>query len=419
MARVVGSRYGIVRRCIEFPGGDGLPRIHTWVAQGPRRIPGWSFRDPPDGTGVSADTDLARLASVAEAVERYSSMAPLDPALVVRASFAELGASAVAPRAFARMSSVQHARFPKVKPFTDDKVVDWCWAFSLTRGVPVRVPAALVYFSSGGSPPNDFSAEMVSSGFACHVSLPHAALTGLCEVLERDALSVAWHNRLPLTPLLADASVEELAAEALGGCGVRLSLFRVPTDSPFPVVLALARSDERTPHAVVGIACRSDPIAAAVKALCEVCQILPRFRVRPPTPPARLRELADHASFYATAEGARLLDRHLVVAAGAAHPLESLATVGVGSAPHDLAAGVAALERVGLEVLVVEVTTPDVAQAGFCVLRVLVPGTLDMCADPRFPQLGTPRLYELPVRLGLHRRPVPESRLNRLPIPLA
>lgn len=417
--RVVGKKYGIVRRCIELPWSNGMPQVHAMVAQGALRIPGWWFRDPPTGTGISTDPGLARLAAIAEAVERYCSMAPPDPRGVRRASFRDLGTEATDPNAFARLSLRQYRRFSKLDPLTEDKVVDWCWAFSLSRQRAVLVPAAFVYFSRGGRPPNTFSPEMVSSGFACHVCLHAAALTGLCEIFERDALTIAWHNRLPFTPLdPAGTPVAELLEGRLALGDVEFRLFQVPTDAPFPVVVALGLSSEAQPHVMAGAACRPDPVAAATKALFEVCQGLRRFRGRRVSRPARFGELEDHATFYATAEGATLLHRHLTVA-GESRTLRGLDNRSSGSSAADLNLALASLTSLGLEVLVSEVTTADVARTGFRVLRVLVPGTLDMAADPRFAQLGTPRLYELPVRLGLHRRPLPETGLNRLPVPIA
>lgn len=396
-----------------------MPRIHAIVARGARRIPGWSFRDPPDGTGISTDPDLARLAAIAEAVERYCSMAPPEASLLETAAFRELGPTATPPHKFARLSRRQYRRFPRLDPLAEDKVIEWSWAYSLTHRRAVLVPAALVYFSRGRRGPNNFSPEMVSSGFACHVGLHHAMLSGLCEIFERDALAIAWHNRLPLAPLDPGGSkVEELLDGPLAHTGLDFRIFKVPSDAPFPVVMALGMNPHGQPHVVVGAACRPDPVAATTKALFEVFQMLHRFQGRTVTRPARFTELDDHATFYATAEGAALLHRHLATAVGST-ALEGLTDCSQGSVPADLDFAVHSLATLGLEVLVSDVTTADVAGTGFRVVRVLVPGMLDISADARFAQLGTPRLYHLPVALGLRRRPLSELQMNRLPVPLA
>lgn len=203
------------------------------------------------------------------------------------------------------------------------------------------------------------------------------------------------------------------------GCGLELALYLLPTDSPFPVVLAVAWSSPVVPGAVVGAACRPAVEEAAIKAVSEACQVLSGFRAgEPPRRPRRVRHLDDHAEFYATAEGASLLRRHLTVTHEPV-ALRDVSTGGAGSPEGDLASGIGCLGDMGLEVVVAELTTCDAVEAGFRVVRVIVPGTLDVCADARVPQLGAARLYELPVRLGLRDRPLPEHRLNRLPVPLA
>jgi ribosomal protein S12 methylthiotransferase accessory factor len=78
-----------------------------------------------------------------------------------------------------------------------------------------------------------------------------------------------------------------------------------------------------------------------------------------------------------------------------------------------------ALTALDLEVLVVDLTSSDVASAGFHVVRVVIPGTVDMNTDERFARLGGGRLYNLPVKLGLAERPRAEADLNRHPVPLA
>lgn len=417
--QVLGKRFGLVRSCDELAHEPGMPRLQTWVARGPVQVPGWQMRSSPEGTGVSTAPEPARLAAISEVLERYASMAPADERLLMRANFRDLMPAAVQPGSFALPSKRQYRRLRQLDPLTEHKVVDWCWAFSLTRSHPVLVPAAFVYYACGGRPPNDFLPELCSSGLACHVSLTHATLAGLCEVLERDALTIAWQNRLLFTPLDPAGTVAgDLVEGALSGCGVEFSLYRIPTDSPFPVILALASSQECHPHAVVGAACRPDPVDGGVKALVEVSQMLRRLRGRPVKRPTRVREFDDHSDLYATPAGASLLRRHLK-ADGPPQLLARLAAPGDADPAAQLAGAVTQLADVGLEVLVVDLTTPDLAPTGYRVVRVMVPGTVDMSADARLPRLGAARLYDLPVRLGLREQPLAEEALNLAPGPLA
>lgn len=416
-ARVFGD-YGIVRRCVRLQP-EGLPRLTVYAAAGPHRIPGWRFFAEPEGTGVALDEEQARLAAISEAVERYATMAPAREDLLVRASCAELEGAAVSVSRFALLSSSQYRRFRRLAPAADTRAIDWVWGASLTHARAALLPAALVHMCHDRHAPNNFVGEVTSSGTACHVSLPHASLAGLCEVLERDALTIWWQNRLRATRLdTTGSAVDELVRDALAGARHTFTLYALPTDSPFPVVLALATHAD-SPCATIGVACRPSPEAAAVRALLEAGQVLTRLSSRPPRRPERMRTLDDHADFYATAQGAAHVIRAVADATDARlADLDDRSTEWT-TVETQLEGAVRELAPLNLEVLVADLTTPDVADAGYRVVRVVVPGTVDMAADARCPRLGGSRMYELPVQLGLREKPLTERQINRLPVPLA
>lgn len=142
--RALGPSVGLVRDCVEVPRADGAPRLRTFVARGPLRLPGLSFSEPPQGTGVGVDPQRARAAAVAEAIESYCSLVPADPAVIVHARFGDVDDVAMAPGSFAWLSPRQYGRLPGLEPLTPDTVIDWRWAYSLTCDRPVLLPAALV-----------------------------------------------------------------------------------------------------------------------------------------------------------------------------------------------------------------------------------------------------------------------------------
>lgn len=364
---------------------------------------------------MSTDPEASRVLAVAEAVEAYCGASPVTDDCLVRASFRELAPRAVSPQRFAWPSKSQYEHLAPLRRMTGDRVVDWCIGWSLTHEHEVLVPAALVYADRGRRPPNDLLPEQGSTGLACHVSVPEAVLGGLCEVLERDALAITWYNALPVTALSVEGTpLEELMARLRSEASVVMRLFSLPTDGPFPVVLAVARSSTGPPFAAVGAACRSELATAAAKAVVESTQVLVRLD-------ATGRDLdpeQDAAARYATADGANLLERNLVATAeetaqppSSKRPPESRAA--------DLSTAVDHLARNGLEVIVTEVTTPDVAQAGWRVMRVLVPGAVWPGTNPELAPLGAARLYQLPVRLNLRGRQLEEQELRPLPVPLA
>jgi ribosomal protein S12 methylthiotransferase accessory factor len=346
-------------------------------------------------------------------------MIPANQTQMVHACYSDLRGRAIAPSAFALLSDAQYQAFPRLEKLDESTSIDWCRGYSLTHCSEVLVPARLVYFEFARPPDAPFLPELVSTGTACHMSMTKAILNALCEVIERDAIAIAWLNRLPLRAIdTGGTAVSELTDGGRSAEGVDITLFDVPTDAPFPVVMALASRPGSTPSAVVGAACRPDRRGACEKAIFEACHLLYRFHGRVPSRPREVRTLDDHANFYAAPGGAELLSSSMRVG----EPLRLGDTIRVAHAETAdvlLAHAVRRLADRGLEVIAVDITPPDIAAAGFRIARVLVPGTVDINIDARFPRLGGERLYQLPVQLGLHESPVAEPELNTLPIPLA
>jgi len=75
------------------------------------------------------------------------------------------------------------------------------------------------------------------------------------------------------------------------------------------------------------------------------------------------------------------------------------------------------LERQHASAYVVDVTSPDVADAGLCVVKVIAPELCPLDVEHRARLLGSRRLYEVPARLGMRPRRLRFDELNADPHP--
>ena len=73
------------------------------------------------------------------------------------------------------------------------------------------------------------------------------------------------------------------------------------------------------------------------------------------------------------------------------------------------------LGKNGLEVIIVDVTTPDIDEAGYKVVRAVIPGLQPLDINYNFQHLGGERLYDVPVKLGLRKSALSEKELNPYP----
>ena len=217
--------------------------------------------------------------ALGEAVERYSASIWTDDE-IVRATRDTLVAPSVDPRHLVLYAPDQYKSLP-FTPYTDATVLGWMQGFALGRGHPIFIPALAVLMNyrallTGGVP---VSRQLQREGSTAP-DLAEAVRRGVLEVMERDAFMIAWLNTLPCLEASPgddhpDAAVKA-ARELLGRRGIALRVFRVPTDWPCNVFIAVAVApDGMLPAATAGLGVSADPAEAASKAVLEVCQIRP------------------------------------------------------------------------------------------------------------------------------------------------
>lgn len=368
---------------------------------------------PPQVCGGRGRTPQeARVRAVAEAAERFAG-AVYDEASLVFDSYQNLAADAVAPAEFVLFSERQYAEpgFPYAR-FTEAARVNWTWGQSLASGRRVLVPAAFVQRPYWPIEHEARLADLPTTGLACGRSRDEAVLNGLYEVVERDAIVIAWLNRLP-APRVATAAVPECD-------GRTLSVHDISTDIGIPVRLALL-VDDATSVVAVGAAARLDPRDAAERAVAEALMLEPvvratRARRRAPSPgqTGGVRTMDDHLLWY----GDPVRIRELDFLRRAPMQTRSDGEM-VPGAPDELATVVGALQRHALDPIVVDLTVPAIAAAGLRVVRTIVPGLVPLTFGQRCAATGGTRLYRVPVDLGYRTLPLREDQLNPAPHPFA
>jgi ribosomal protein S12 methylthiotransferase accessory factor len=370
------------------------------------------------GTGSSRAG--AASAAVGEAIERYSATYVPVERLVV-ASARELGDVAVAPGRFALFSARQHARagFP-YRPFAVDTRIAWIEGREIATGRAALLPAELVYLGRVplGEGPIGYA---TSSGLACGDTAEAARARALLEILERDAFMIVWASRLTL-PRVETAGPG--SREVFDRSGLRFAAVDLSVLHRLPTILGIVRAPSGFLGALgVGAAAAPTFEQAWRKALGEA------FAVRSAGAKLALldpdRELGprgelissfdDHILYYADHDRARAAA--FLDASDARTPADAIPPL-EGAGPAEWVA--ALCDRVaaaGSSAYAVDVTSPDVAQLGLVVTRVVAPGLcgLDVPHDTRF--LGGRRLYEAAATAGLRRDPMCEDDVNPDPHP--
>jgi len=207
------------------------------------------------GFGVSYNRNKALLASLAEAVERfYSGEVYYD----FVSSFKDLPI-AIQPE---KLSGLQI-------PFVDSPKLKWVKGTQITTGEDVAILADQVFYPLA---PTQLGypriAKASSNGVAAHSTEDAAIEHGLLELIERDAVAMAWYGRNLISELL-DLSPELVSSVAFWKThGYTVRFFDITTDS-VPVVMCTFSSKSSFPHFIVGACARYSLAQAADKAFAE------------------------------------------------------------------------------------------------------------------------------------------------------
>jgi ribosomal protein S12 methylthiotransferase accessory factor len=380
--------------------------------------------------GASLDKDQSIAAAIGEGVERYSA-AYVDRDCLVYGSYDELSEDAIHPIDFNLYSKSQYDTegFP-FQPFTTKSKLSWTWGFSIQHKKPVLVPASLTYLPLYV---DDVEREAritatTSTGLACGNTLEEAILSAMGEVVERDSLVCFWLNRMPVTRIIVDegSGIFESYTTRLSKPGLEYQICEVTTDLGIPTVFTLLTGNSTDgPMVNAGSQANLSPTRATLKSLVEAAQGRPYIRFIIKSNPgweykpdfSTVNSFQDHAAFYTRAPQHRdaldFIGEPITV-----KNLSEIPDLSTGSPRGDIEIYLKLLAKRGLDVVVVDMTSPDIEDVGLKVVRVLIPGLQLLHGDHRYPHLGGKRIYGMRQALGFGEGVVTERDLNPYPHPL-
>ncbi|MFE7781022.1 TOMM precursor leader peptide-binding protein [Streptomyces nigrescens] len=431
LSTYVDSEAGLVS---EVQTGDegGLP-----VAKAPLAMRGASGTEA--GWGRSDSYRVSTVTAVLEAVERWGGLQAGGKRTAVRAAYREVRELAVDPVSLGLYGEERYADpdFP-FTPFHDALELRWVWAYSFRRRRSVLVPETYAYYGAHVLEPDEPRlAYEISNGCALGGCIEEATLYGLLEVAERDAFLMAWYGQRPL-PVIDLASARDprlrlLAAHLEEENDRTITVLDTTVEQNIPCVWAIAvgrPGDTARARAVCAGGSHIDPERAVLNALCELGPILAsvdrsyeqrREHVTAMTKDSQLvRTMGDHSLLYAAPE---VFDRlAFLFASQEGRSLPEMAAKSVRVSPDDLTQDVEQVIgrylETGLDVLVVDQTTPEHRSAALACVKVIVPGTVPMTFGHGMRRVhGLPRLFDVPRLLGDRNAPATIEDLNPHPHP--
>ena len=352
-----------------------------------------------DSYGKGSTADQAEASALMKAVERHCGIFQGDEIRTSR-RFADFAAGeAILPDDILLSGGAD--------PFDPSAEMEWSPVWSLRDECFRHVPTGLLYFfhdapAKSQSAKNRFNAD--SNGCAAGNTLEEAILQGFLELVERDAYAIWWYNRLQRAEIdldpLGDSYVRDLR-DQFAATGRGLWVLDVTSDIDIPVVMAVLHwKEEERERIEFAAGAHFDLRVAVLRAVTGLNQFLAVDRT---TRPAAAPNVADGGAALPVPlrKNAYLLPHGKATARGA----RSSKFAGLDRREQVLGC-VKLAKRLGLDFLVLDQTRPDVQVP---VVRVIVPGLRHF--HRRF---APGRLYDVPVKLGLRKRPLRQADLNPL-----
>lgn len=231
--------------------------------------------------GKGLDDDSALASAAMEAFE--VAVAERQATSLWTGTLADLRETDLPMLDLARTTRCRHGRIPTGEP------QDFVAGFDLVAGQPVLVPWSLVTMDHTDLGPDE-PVDRSSDGLASGNNLAEAALHGVLELVERDAVALfqvravsdgsgaPLRTTLSAGPSRVSADLDHLL-ERLARDGLDVRLHDATTDIGLPCVVALLQPNEaQGPFDEVraarcgGYACNPDPAQAAISAVLEAVQ---------------------------------------------------------------------------------------------------------------------------------------------------
>ena len=400
---LVDDRIGIIRHVREMPLEAGAPQFFHFSAQ-PCDTGAFSKQHNfADAGGASSIRQIAMMKAIGEGVERYCAALYVKEELPLE-TYESASFRCVAPEDFALYSDEQSQQpdFPYV-PFSRMTPIRWTKAVDCCTGEAWHVPASMVYapyfYEVGQDGPA--VSQPISTGLACHSNKNDAAISALCEVIERDAFTITWQAMLPAPPLWLDSLSEENRdlVHRFERAGGMVRILNITLDHGIPSIMSmLMHESNELPAFVFAAASHLSPEIAVRKSLEELAHTRRLAVHLQNNMPSLARRQDVHVKLYTHRNSHPSVD--FLLKSQESVEFQELPNFMSEDQQSDLRTLCTRIRSVGSRPLLCDVTTPDVGGLGLSVVRALIPGFHPLFMGHDLRALGGWRLWNVPQRLG-------------------
>lgn len=406
---LLDDRVGIINSIKEYQAPPGSPHFFRYIAQMSNTGAFCDQENYKISIGIASTREHAIAKAIGEGIERYCSAIYFKEDLPFR-SYQNAKFNCINPNEFSSYPAYLYRQKEfSWKPFNETTRVRWAPAIDITNSDNlVHVPAAYVYLPYVYGTQEDKIIQSISTGLACHMSHELAAMTAIFEVIERDAFMLFWRNRLAPPKInihTLPTSIQNIIHE-YQLANQEVTLFDITTDIKIPTVLATLRCRlPGNPALVIAASCKLSSVSAIISALEELeltrSHCLKLLANPPSTSNNNLKQFKnqkDHLLFWSQIKNLSLAD--FLFQSDKEINANQMPNITQSTPKKELQLVTKLLSDMSLTVLLADITTNDVSNYGFHVIRAIIPALHPLAFGYKNDEFKCPRLFSVPKKLG-------------------
>jgi len=361
-------------------------------------------------SGVSFfSQENAVLKALAEAIERYNNFAFFKSTVDYVGKYSEIERRAIDPKKFIYFSNKQLGK-KAYKKFIihNDSTFRWTEVKSISNKLTRLVPCQAIYLSYPRAKKEPIIYPSISTGAAGHFSLDSAILSGVYEILERDAFMIFYLNRLkPRRFDLASSENKEIKSLCEISQRYNLEIFSldIMTDLEIPSIASVIIDRSGLSKAVsVGLKSNLNVEKAIIGSIHEAFHTRTWIREAYIQKPTKItqKELVKDSSimnrglFWYPPESIQELSFFI-------QNLDNTKIKPINrniSDEDQLSKLKNVLAEKGHEIYYKDITSKYFKDIPFRVVKVIIPGMQPVYLNEKYPLFGGSRLKSVPIALG-------------------
>ena len=422
MERLYSRKYGLADEYYSGTGGFNFIGDGTTLQLGniipipTAMVRRSKIKELMQGGGVSLNPTKAKVKAFGEFIERYCSGRSNSHRLLVD-SYNHL---TIEGKQCLNFSDILHFQshlyenphFP-LKQYTTQLPISWVRGLEITNDTETWIPAQKVYLKFPYAEGEHQHIWGLSTGLACGSTYYQAAFGGICEVIERDSFMLTWLLNIPGKRIQVDEiqnpDLQNLythICKHLTGEDT-LHMYDISKTDGVYTFMAFIRND--LPQAcglITAAATHTNPEIALLKALEELCQSQVFAYSNLCKDKKKIQGMAEeditdlHKHFFYYSTGLHNSNMDFIAKSDESVCLSQMVDYSKVTDVENVEYLTALFKQHNRPIYLADITKPEIQEHGFCVLKAIIPGYLDLDNHHGYRQLDNARLREFQKEYG-------------------